>query len=112
MPFAINGTNLNLAPYKQTWVDLSLGRDHNGIQLYSNTRNCLLEFDNAGGASYNQVAALANTGASITSIQLLNLDATSFNTYSNAGIGLELTRPSFESAYVNNWSVLVTGITF
>lgn len=112
MTYKINGETASLAPYRQTWQDIPLGRDGNGITIYSGIRNCLLDFDNANPTLFNQWQKLCNTNASITSIQLLNLDATSYVTYSNAGIGLEITRPPFEAAYVNNWSILVTGISF
>ena len=112
MPFQLNGTTPTLAPYKQTWIDLMLGRDHTGLQIYSSIKNCLIEFDAADPTRMNQWQTLTNTGTSITSIALLNLDATSYVTYSNVGIGLEMTRPSFEAANVNTWSILVTGIVF
>ena len=112
MPFLLNGSAASLAPFKQSWQDITFGQDHQGLNLFSSIKNCSLEFDNCSPALANQWTAFCNTGTSITSIQLLNLDATSFVTYSNSGIGLQLTRPPFESAYVGSWSVLVTGISF
>ena len=109
MPFAFNGSTASLAPYQQTWQDIVLGRDHTGRPVYAATKNVQLQFDACTQASYNQWQQLH--GASLTSVQLLNLDGTSFVTYQPTGLFMEIAdRPTFEAGHVGRWSVLIHGI--
>ena len=108
MPYLINGSAASLAPFRQSFVELPLGRDHNGIQLLSTYKQANLDFEPCSPALANQWLGLTNTGTSLISITILNMDATSYTAYS--GVSLEATRPSFEAANVNGWSILVSGI--
>ena len=108
MPYTINGQTASLAPYQQSWQDIVLGTDHTGRPVYAATKSARLEFDACTYASYQQWAAF--NGASLTSIQLLSLDTGSFVSYSNAGIFLQIGRPTFEAGYLGRWSALINGI--
>lgn len=111
MPFLLNGSTASLAPYSTQWVRIPVGQDHVGNPLYSGFANCVMLFDNAAPALYNQWQAFCNTGTSIQSITLLNQDASSYTTYSNSGITLQMGLPNFESAYITSWTITVNGIT-
>ena len=111
MAYQINGTDMGLAPFRQTWRDLYHGTDHNGRPLLAATKSAELEFDQCAVSKYAQFSALV--GASLTSIQLLNLDAASYTVYSNAGIVLTLPdRPAFDAGNVTGFRVVITGISF
>lgn len=110
MPFLINGSTASLAPYSMRWAKIPMGQDHNGNTIYSGFMNCEMQFDNSAPAMYNQWQALCNTGTSIQSITLLNQDASSYTTYSNSGISLQMTTPNFESAYITGWTITANGI--
>src|SRR3990167_3897623 len=105
MPFAVNGTTMNLAPYEQAWRDIIVGIDHQNRPVFSAVKDVALQFDACTYASFAQWAAF--NGASLTSIQLLNLDAGSFTTYSNTNITFQIAdRPSFQAGYVGRWSAI------
>src|SRR3990167_8482337 len=110
MPFAVNGTTMNLAPYEQAWRDIIVGIDHVNRPVFSAVKDVQLQFDACNYASYNQWSQLH--GASLTSIQLLNLDAGSMTTYNNSNITFQIqSRPNFEAGYVGRWSAIIHGIT-
>lgn len=109
MPFQLNGTDFGLAPYNQEWIDILVGTDMNGRPVYASTKNVRLDFDRTTVAKYQQFSALH--GASLTSIQMLNIDAGSYTTYSNANIYLVVTqRPKFEAGNTTGFSVLISGV--
>jgi hypothetical protein len=109
MPYQLNGTNMNLAPFKQSWEDVVTGRDHTGRPIFGATKHALLEFDNCAVTLYQQFSAL--NGASLTSVQLLNIDGASFTTYSNNNIYLEVTqRPAFEQGISGQFTIAIRGL--
>src|SRR3990167_10577062 len=110
MPYAFNGSTASLAPYQQTWQDIVIGIDHTNRPVLAATKSVVLQFDACNYASYNQWSQLH--GASLTSIQLLNLDAGSMTTYDNSNITFQIqSRPNFEAGYVGRWSAIIHGIT-
>ena len=110
MPFAINGQTASLAPYEQTWRDIVIGIDHTNRPVFAAVKDVQLQFDACNYASYNQWSQF--NGTSLTSIQILNLDAGSFTTYSSSAITFQIAdRPTFQAGYVGRWSAMVRGIT-
>jgi len=109
MPFEINGQTASLAPYEQTWRDIIIGIDHTNRPVFSAVKNVQLQFDACTYASYAQWAQFH--GTSLTSIQILNLDAGSFTTYSSSAITFQISdRPTFQAGYVGRWSALIHGV--
>lgn len=110
MPYQINGVDMGLAPYNQEWIDIYQGNDQNGRPILAATKNVRLDFSPTTIAKYQQFSSLA--GASLTSIQMLNIDGGSYTVYNNANIYLTLNqRPKFEAGNVNNFAVLISGLT-
>jgi len=109
MPFCVNGSAASLAPYSQEWEDLVMGRDHNGAPILSAYKNILLTFDSADAPRVNQWTQFCNTGTSVVSVNVLNLDQTSYIAFS--GVFLEFDRrPRLEAAlYMGPWSIRILG---
>jgi len=42
MPFAVNGTTMNLAPYEQAWRDIIVGIDHVNRPVFSAVKDVQL----------------------------------------------------------------------
>lgn len=110
MPFEINAATMGLAPYNQEWIDILTGNDMTGRPVFAATKNVKLDFDRTTVSKYQQFSALH--GTSLTSIQMLNMDAGSYTTYSNSNIYLTISqRPKFEAGNVTGFSVLISGVT-
>jgi hypothetical protein len=111
MPFQLSGVSMAIAPADQKWVDIITGYDHTGRPIFAASKNVELSFDQMSVSLYNQFSAL--NGTSLVSIQLLSIDqATSYVTYSNTGINLQIKdRPNLEAGNVTKFTVLITGIT-
>ena len=109
MPYQINGADMGLAPYNQEWGDIVTGTDQNGRPVFASSKTAKLDFSNTTIAKYQQFSALH--GTSLTSIQMLNIDAGSYTTYSNANIYLTIgTRPKFDAGNVTGFSVMISGV--
>src|SRR3989304_7167501 len=99
MPYLINGSTASIVPYRQTWEDLLYGVDHLGAPIVGAFKNCSLEFDSMTYASAQQWLQFCNTGTSLLTLTILNLDGTSFTAFSGIFLSVD-TRPAFESGYV------------
>lgn len=109
MPFQLNSTDFQIAPYNQEWVDIYQGNDMTGRPVLAATKNVRLDFSPTTLAKYQQFSSLH--GASLTSIQLLNIDGGSYTVYNNANIYLQISqRPKFEAGNVTGFSVQIAGI--
>lgn len=111
MAFLLNGSAPSLVPYRQKWVDTIAGIDHAGAPVLAGFRTAQLDFDNTTYANYQQWAQYANTGASIQTITLLNVDSASYTAFS--GIFLRMTdRPDMEAGYVGQFTIYVDRCAF
>ena len=109
MPFQLNGTDMGIAPFNQEWIDIITGTDQNGRPVFATTKNVRMDFSPTTVAKYQQFSSLH--GASLTSAQILNIDAGSYTTYSNANVYLTInSRPKFDSGNVTGFSVMLSGI--
>jgi len=109
MPYQINAQAASLAPYEQTWRDIIIGIDHTNRPVFAAIKDAQLQFDACTYASYAQWAQFH--GTSLTSVQILNLDAGSFTTYSSSAITFQIAdRPTFQAGYVGRWSATIRGI--
>jgi len=104
--YRLNGTTASIVPYKQTWEDLTYGTDHLGAPIVSAFKNCTLEFDSMNYASAQQWLQFCNTGTSLATLTILNLDGTSFTAFSGVFLSMQ-SRPTFESGYVGPFSIKV-----
>lgn len=110
MPYLINGSTASVVPYKQTWSDVVMATDHNGAAILSGFKVARLEFDSGTQANANQWLQFCNTGTSLTSLEMLNLDGTSFVSLSGVFLGAD--RPIFEAGYVGPFTVIVNRCSF
>jgi len=107
MPYLINGSTASIVPYKQTWQDNLYGTGHDSAPIVGAFKNCLLEFDAMTVGSMAQWTQFCNTGTSIISINILNMDGSSFSAFSGIYLTLQ-SRPSFEAAHSGGFSILVS----
>lgn len=108
MAYEINSVPLTLSPYNQEWIDIVTGTDMNGRPVLASTKNVKLDFSPTTIANYQQFSALH--GTSLTSCQLINLDAGSYTVYSNANIYAQVSRPKFDAGNVTGFSLTISGI--
>ena len=107
MPFLINGSTASIVPYQQMWVDSLYGITHDSAPIVGAFKSCRLEFDNMSYGSAQQWLQFCNTGTSLLTLTILNLDGTSFTACSGCFMALD-SRPIFESGYVGPFSILVS----
>ena len=108
MTYLIQGSAASIAPFRQQWNDIILGRDHNNAPLYSAYKEVVLQFDQCTVAQYQQWAGVV-TSASVTTITMLNVDNASFTAYSSAFLEFDK-RPELQAGVTGSWSLKVTGI--
>lgn len=111
MPFRIQGSSASLAPFRQTWRDIVMGTDLRGAPFLSAFKDCQLDFDACTYASYQQWSQFANTGQSMVTATVLNLDGTSFTAFSGVYMRID-NRPTFESGNVGVWTAIITRCAF
>ena len=108
--FTINGSAASLAPYSQEWEDLVLGTAHDQSQILSGYKHCVLTFDSCPSALYQQWSQFVSTGTSVVSVTILNLDQTSFVSFSGVSLSWER-RPRLEQGLLMGpWSIRIVGI--
>ena len=109
MSYTINGSAASLAPYSQRWVDIPTGTDHTKRPLFAAAKHVELQFDQCATPLYRQWAGLH--GTSLTRINLLNMDGSSYTDYTGSGIWLGLNeRPNFEAGNVTGFTITVYNI--
>ena len=108
MPFLIQGSTASIVPYRQVWQDTMYGVSHDSAPIVGAFKNCQLDFDICTYAQYQQWSQYCNTGTSLVTLTIMNLDnGGSFTAFS--GIFLTLQgRPEFVSGYVGPFSILVS----
>ena len=109
MAYAINGSSASYSPQSQQWEDIITGFDHADRPIFAAAKHINLEFDQCSIALYGQWAGLH--GTSMTSIEVLNMDGTSYTAYTGSNIYLALEeRPSFQAGNVTGFRIKIHNV--
>lgn len=105
--YRVQGSTASIVPYRQIWQDSVYGIDATGAPIVGAFKTARLDYDAMTYASAQQWLQFCNTGTSLVTATILNLDGTSFVALSGIFFNLG-TRPTFESGYVGPFSIEVT----
>lgn len=114
MPFEINGlatsVSGSISPMSQHWIDIIVGVDHNGNNLYSSFKECELGFDSCTLEMHQRWLEAASVGTSLTSITILDQASLNLRTF-NGPFLRPGQRPTIEAGVaMGPWSMIVSGL--